>query len=136
MHDRLFALKPKMDGGCVRRVVVQELVQLPARSETNVTGYTMYRDFSSAWETWASKPGSPMGEVRVVRAPAVNRSRDVPIQVMNLASYPVTLTAGVVLAELSIRLTVSNRRLRLTRKRYLLHHRNARRFRIRQQTSR
>ena len=78
MHGRVFALKPKMDGGWVLCVVAQESVQLPARSEINVTGYTVYSDLSNAWETWASKPGSPLGEVRVARALVPNRCRDVP----------------------------------------------------------
>lgn len=47
MHGQVFSLKPKIDGGWVRRVVVRELVQLPARCEANVAGYTVYRDLSS-----------------------------------------------------------------------------------------
>ena len=84
-HGRVFALKPKMDGGWVRRVVPQEL---PSRIETNVTGFRMYRDISSAWETWASKPGSSMGEICVARTLVPNRCRDVQVWVMNLARYP------------------------------------------------
>ena len=81
-------------------MVAQESAQLPARSETNVTGYTVYRDLSGAWESWISKSGSPMDEERVARALVPNRCRDVPVRVMNLASYSITLTAGTVLGEL------------------------------------
>ena len=73
---------------------------VPARSEVNVTGYTVYRDLSNAWGTWASKAGSPRSKGRVARSLVPNRCKDVPVRVMNLASYPVTLTAGAVLAEL------------------------------------
>ena len=95
MHGRVFALKPKkMDGGLVRRVVAQRAVEQPAKSELNVTGYTVFRDLSNAWGTWASKPGSLRSEVRVARSLVPHRCKDVPVLVMNLASYPVTLTAG------------------------------------------
>ena len=58
MHGSVFSLKAKRDGGWVRCVVVQEAVQLPPRSETNVIGCTVYRDLVDAWDTWVSKPGS------------------------------------------------------------------------------
>ena len=45
-------------------------------------------------------PRSPMGEVCVARALVPNRCNAVQVRVMNLASYPVTLTARAVLAEL------------------------------------
>ena len=100
LYGRVFVLKPKIDGGWVRRVVAQESVQFPARRKTNVTGCTVYRNLFGAWESWTRKPGSSMGEVRVARALLPNRYRDVPVRIMNLASYPVTLNAEIVLAEL------------------------------------
>ena len=102
MHGKVFPLKPKLDGGWMRRVVVQESVHLPARCETNVAVYTVHRDFTSTWETWASRPGSPAGEVRVARALVPNRGTDVSLRVMILASYPVTLTSGTALTELEL----------------------------------
>ena len=47
MHGRMFVLEPKTDGGWVRRVAAQRAVELPARSEMNVTGYTVYRHLSN-----------------------------------------------------------------------------------------
>ena len=59
-----------------------------------------YRDLSDPWDTWASTPGSPVDELRVAHAAVPNRCRDISIRVMNVAGYPVTLHAGVVLADL------------------------------------
>ena len=100
MHGSLFPLKAKQDGGWVRRIVVQEAVQLPTRSETNVIGRTVYRDLADAWDTWASKPGSPSDELRVARTVVPNRCKNVPMRVMNVTGYPVTLPVGAVLIDL------------------------------------
>ena len=71
-----------------------------ARSEIIVAGRTVYRDQSDPWNTWASKTDSPVDELRIASAAVPNRCRDIPIRVMNVAGYPVTLLAGVVLADL------------------------------------
>ena len=68
MHGSVFSLKAKKDGCWIRRVVVQEAVQLPPRSETSVIGWTAYRDLAYTWDTWVIKPGSPSDEQRVARA--------------------------------------------------------------------
>ena len=62
MHGLVHVLKPKTNGGWVRRVVVQETVQLSARSETDVAGRVVYKDLKNPWVTWA-----PVEEVRVAR---------------------------------------------------------------------
>ena len=67
MHGLVHVLKPKTNGGWVRRVVIQETVQLPARSETDVAGRVVYNDLKNPWVTWASAPGAPVEEVRVTR---------------------------------------------------------------------
>ena len=56
MPDRVISLKPKLDRGWVRCVVVQEPVLLPAICEVNVAGCTVFKDLCSNWETWTSKP--------------------------------------------------------------------------------
>ena len=91
MHGRMFPLKAKVDGGRVCRVVDQEFVQLPARFEMNVPGRIVYWDLSSTWETWVSKPSSPIGETRVACAMVPNRNKNVLVWAMNLASYSVAL---------------------------------------------
>ena len=108
MHGRVSSLKPKLDGGWVRRVVVQEAVQLPPRCEVNVAECTVFKDLSSNWETWASKPGSPTGELRVARALVQVRCGDVSMRVMNLTNYSVTLAEVTVLADLEPVQTVEN----------------------------
>ena len=47
-----------------------------------------------------SKPGSTIMEIRVACAMVPNRCENVPVRVLNLASYPVTLAEGAVLTEL------------------------------------
>ena len=100
MHGSVFPLKAKQDGGWVRRIVVQEAVQLPPSSETNVIGPTAYRDLADAWDTWVSKPGSPSDELRAAQIVVPNRCKYLPMRVMNVAGYPVTLPVGAVLADL------------------------------------
>ena len=92
--------KPKTNGDWVRRVVVQEAVQLPTHSEIDVTGRVVYKDLKNPWVTWASVPGAPIEEVRVARTILPPRCKGVPVPVMNLARYPVTLRQGMVLGEL------------------------------------
>ena len=94
MHGTVYPLKAKTCGGLVRRVLLQEPVRLPARSEVNVLGRVVYRDLTNAWNAWASKPGAPTEEVRVARALVPNRCRNVPVRVMNVAGYEVSLPVG------------------------------------------
>ena len=81
-------------------MVVQEAIQLPPRSEANVIGHTGYRDLADTWNTWISKPDSPSDEIRVATAVVPNRCKNVPMRVMNVAGYPVTLPAEALLADL------------------------------------
>ena len=94
MHGRVFSLRPKLDGGWVRRVVVQESAQLPARCDVNVAGCTVFKDLSNTWDTWASKPGSLTEELRVASALVPVRCRDVSMRGMNLANYSVSWLKG------------------------------------------
>ena len=100
MQGLVHALKPKTNGGWVRRVIVQDTVSLPARSEVDVAGRVVYKDLKDTWATWASVPGSPVEEIRVARTILPSYCKGVPVRVMNLASYPVTLRQGTVLGEL------------------------------------
>ena len=72
---------------------------VPARSESHAVGSTVYLDLKSAWSTWASKPSSPREELRVARAIVPDRCRDVPLLIMNVASYPVRLESDEVLSD-------------------------------------
>ena len=51
MQGLAHALKPKTNGGWIRRVVVQDTVDLPARSETDVRGWMVYKDLKDLWNT-------------------------------------------------------------------------------------
>ena len=68
MHSGAYPLKARTNGGWCRRIIVEDPVVVPARSESHVVGSTVYRDLKSAWSTWFRKPGSPREEQRVGRA--------------------------------------------------------------------
>ena len=84
------------------RVIVQEPMMVPARSESHGLGSTVYRDFKSVWPTWVSKPGSPREKLRVARAIVPDRCKDVPLLIMNVVNYPVQLEVGEILSELEL----------------------------------
>ena len=100
MQGLVHALKPKTNGGYVRRVVVQDTVNFPARSEVDVSGRVVYKDLKDTWDTWASVPGYPVEELQIARTILPSCCKGIPVRVMNLASYPVTLRKGTVLGEL------------------------------------
>ena len=58
MHDGVYPLKARTNGGWCRHIIVQEPVIVRARSESHVVGITVHRDLKSARSTWVSKPGS------------------------------------------------------------------------------
>ena len=67
MQGLVHALKSKTNEGWFRRVVVQDSVNFPARSEIDVTRRVVYKDLKVAWYTWASVLEAPVEEVHVVR---------------------------------------------------------------------
>ena len=73
---------------------------VPARSESHVVGSTVYRDLKAALSTWDSELGSLRKELMVAREIVPDRCRDVPLVIMNVASYPVRLKYGEVLSYL------------------------------------
>ena len=62
MQGSVFPLKARSNSDWCRRVIVQEPMMVPARSESQVLGSTVYRDLKSVWPMWVSKPGSPREE--------------------------------------------------------------------------
>ena len=80
MHGLVHVLKPKTNGGWVRRVVVQQTVQMPARSETDVAERVVYKDLKNPRVTWASVPGAPVEEVRVARTILPPSYKGVPVR--------------------------------------------------------
>ena len=100
MKGLVHALKPNTNGGWIHRVIVQEMVELPARCKTDVPGWVMYKDLKDPVVTWVSVPGAPVEEVRVARTILPFSCEGVPVRVINLASYPVTLRRGMVLGDL------------------------------------
>ena len=89
MQGSVFPLKARTNDGWCQRVIVQEPMMVPARSESHVLSSTVYRDLKSVWPTWVSKPGSPRDELRVARAIVPDRCKDVTLLIMNVANYPV-----------------------------------------------
>ena len=59
----------------------------------------MYQNLADTWDTRVSKTGSPSRELRVARAAVPNRCKNIPIRVMNVTRYPVTVAIGAVLAD-------------------------------------
>ena len=65
----------------------------------DVSGRVVYKDLKDTRDTCASVPGSPVEEVRIARTILPSCCKGVPIRVMNLASYPVTLRQDTVLGD-------------------------------------
>ena len=82
--------------------MVQGTVILPGRGEVVVSGRVVYKDLKDTWDTWKEVLGSPMEEVPVALTILPSCCKEVPVRVMNLASYPVTLRQGTVLGELEL----------------------------------
>ena len=99
MQGLVHALKPKTNGGRVRRVVVQDAVNLPARSEVDMPGRVVYKDLKDTWDTWASVPTSAVEEIRIARTTLPSCCKGLPVRVMNLACYLVTLGQCTVLGD-------------------------------------
>ena len=69
----------------------------------------VYKDSKNLWVTWASVPGAPFEEVRVAHTILTPSCKGIPVRVMNLARYPITLRHGMVLRELEPIEVVKNR---------------------------
>ena len=70
------------------------------RNETKAIGRTVYRDLADTCDIWFSISASPSNELWVARAVVPNRCKNVPMRVMNVAGYAVTLPVDAVLANL------------------------------------
>ena len=69
----------------------------------------VYKDLKNPWVTCASIAEATVEKVRVVRTILPPSRKGVPVRVMNLSRYPVTLRQGMVLGELELVEVVKNR---------------------------
>ena len=86
-----------------RRVVLQENVEIPARSQMDVLGKVVFhgRPSSDSDLQWGTKPATIVKGVHVARTLAPNnRFTDLPVRVMNVQSQPMTIKAGAVISDL------------------------------------
>ena len=88
-----------------RRLVLQEPVTLPARSQLDVQTMVVYPTYSSTWvdgeKAWMSEAGEIAGKgVQSSRTLIPARSKDVPLRMMNLRDVAVRLNKGATVAEL------------------------------------
>ena len=88
-----------------RRLVLQEPVTLPARSQLDIQTLVVYPTYSSTWvdgeQAWMSEAGEVAGKgVQTSRMLVLPRSKDVPLRMMNFRDVAVRLNKGATVAEL------------------------------------
>jgi len=86
-----------------RRVVLQENITIPARSETDVPTKVVFHKLPTASDNgyWGTEPSVVEDGIHVSRTLLpCNRWSDLPIRVMNVSSRPVELKSGSVVANL------------------------------------
>ena len=87
-----------------RRLVLQEPVTLPARSQLDVQTMVFYPTYSSTWvdgeKAWMSEVGEIAGKgVQTSRTLVPSRSKNVPLRMMNLRDVADRLIKGATVAE-------------------------------------
>jgi len=86
-----------------RRVILQEDVEIPARSQVDVPGKVVFRGRPNCDDDlqWGTKPVTIINGVHVARTLAPNdRFTDLPVRVMNVQRQPLTVRAGTVISDL------------------------------------
>ena len=86
-----------------RRVILQEDVEIPARSQVDVPGKVVFRGRPNCDNDlqWGTKPVTIMKGVHVARTLAPNdRFTDLPVRVMNVQRQPLAIRAGTVISDL------------------------------------
>ena len=88
-----------------QRLVLQEPVTLPARSQLDVQTMVVYSTYSSTWvdgeKAWMSEAREIAGKgVQTSRTLVASRSKDIHLRMMNLRDVAVRLNKGATVAEL------------------------------------
>jgi transposase InsO family protein len=90
----------------VRRVVLQEDVVVPARSQVDVPTKVIYSDFrhptTDEEGTWSTTPSEVESGVQVARTLVPLRSFNVPVRVMNVLEHPVKMKKDEVVSNLEV----------------------------------
>ena len=93
-----------VDAAICRRLVVQEDVIVPARSQMDVPTKTVYSNLKATRDpdgaSWITESGVTGRGLQVVRTLVPNLLTDVPVRVMNILDYPVTWEKGSVVSTL------------------------------------
>ena len=102
--DRTFLLHPRQDKHqWCRRVVLQESVVVPARSQVNVATRVEVHKLPMLYDgaDWGTEPSHVRAGLHVSRTLVPqNAWSDVPVRVMNVKTEPIQLNAGTVIASL------------------------------------
>ena len=100
MHGRtfkLFAHKPTWN---VRRIVVQESVEVPPRCHQLISAKTVYSDLGPTFSEWMSHPIKLAPGVRLARTLVCDQPTNVKVQVVNTNDRSVVLQEGLPLGGL------------------------------------
>ena len=94
---KLYAHKPTWG---VRRIVLQETVELQPRSQQNLPAKTVYSNFSPSLSNWISQPIEIAPGVRLARTVVRDRPTDVHVNVVNTNDHTVVLPPDLPLGRL------------------------------------
>ena len=94
---KLYAQKPTWK---VRRIVLQEAVELQPRCQQNIPAKTIYSNLAPSFSDWISQPIEVTKGVRLVRTVVSDQPTDVHVNVINTNDQPVTLPQGLPLGRL------------------------------------
>jgi transposase InsO family protein len=98
---KLSSHKPK---GWIRRVVLPKEEVIPARCQRDIRTRVEYNDISERLDddltTWITEPTEPGYGVYVARTAVSAKNHSVPVRVLNVTEYPVTLKRGTMLSDL------------------------------------
>ena len=94
---KLYAHKPTWS---VRRIVLQDTVDLQPRCQQNVPAKTIYSNLAPSFSDWMSQPIEVKKGVRLVRTVVSDQPTDVHVNIVNTNDHTVTLAKGLPLGRL------------------------------------
>jgi len=94
---KLYAHKPTWS---VRRIILQEAVELQPRCQQNVPAKTIYSNLAPSFSDWISQPIEVATGVKLVRTVVSDQPTDVHVNVVNTNDHTVTLPQGLPLGKL------------------------------------
>ena len=94
---KLYAHKPTWK---VRRIVLQDAVELHPRCQQNIPAKTIYSHLAPSFSDWMSQPIEVATGVKLVRTVVSDKPTDVHVKVINTNDHTVTLPQGLPLGNL------------------------------------